>query len=117
MLPRTPTATKRVGAFNLGALLMAAYLGVGSVYLSSGPRFGHICFAVVSAAGLAGSLWLGAAPVDAAALSALNGDSRSRVDQPGTVGPRFDHQHEQFRHGGSHRRRSVVGGQSVAPAV
>lgn len=59
--------------YALGALLMAAYLGVGSVYLGFGPRAGHATLVAVTALGLAGAVGLLGAPVDPEALAALAG--------------------------------------------
>lgn len=59
----------------LGALLMAAYLGVGSVYLGFSERAGRLCLAAVTAAGAVGAAYVLTAPIDAGALAVLRGGS------------------------------------------
>lgn len=70
----------------LGALWMAAYLGVGSVYLGFGPRAGRACLVLTTAAGLVGTILLAAAPLDAAALAALQDGSGRGIIELGGAG-------------------------------
>lgn len=68
----------------LGALWMAAYLGVGSVYLGFGPRAGRWSLLLVTAGGLAGTVLLATAPLDAAALASLQqGSGRGLIELAG----------------------------------
>jgi len=50
---------------------MAAYLGVGSIFLGVGPRAGRLSLLLATVGGLAGSVFLVTARLDPAALAAL----------------------------------------------
>ncbi|MFQ5797013.1 MAG: hypothetical protein ACE5JP_18500 [Candidatus Bipolaricaulia bacterium] len=56
-----------------GALLMAAYLGLGSIYLVASKRVAIVCLGGIIALSVIGTVLLFQAPIDRAELAALEG--------------------------------------------
>jgi hypothetical protein len=62
-----------------GALLMAAYLGRGSIYLHAPRRWANATAAVLVLASVAGAVLILAAPIDGAALHAGNVEAGTHI--------------------------------------
>lgn len=74
----------------LGAMLMAAYMGLGSLWLEWGqsrPRWAAAATWAVTAAGVAGAAFLFASPLESARLAGLAGDPGTGIiSSGGTAG-------------------------------